>query len=283
MLMSLVALLSRFIRPSPAHRQGTRSQFAIYGMGRGVPPRLLLAFLIIVGFGTGRALALDVLERTFPVGEAISRPYLNASAGSGVLYIDSIGGSIPGTTLSAFDSAGQLYLSVQGTPTQIGTYTVSVAYHYFENVRTCDPDIPDLCWTDAVRHDQSKTFTIKIEQATLTISPATIREVAEGAALDITLSATGGGGAYSYSVTEGTLPPGVTLSPAGEFLGATTTDGSYTFTVTATDSYGSTGVRRGCGDQHRRQLHWSRDFTFHFGSVEFGPHLGSAELWHAHH
>lgn len=52
-------------------------------------------------------------------------------------------------------------------------------------------------------------------------------------------SASGGFGIYTYSYT-GTLPDGLTLSPGGVISGTTTATGSFSFTVTVTDSLGQT-------------------------------------------
>jgi hypothetical protein len=49
------------------------------------------------------------------------------------------------------------------------------------------------------------------------------------------LAAAGGAAPYSFSVTSGTLPTGMTLSSSGLLSGVPSTDGSYTFTVTVTD------------------------------------------------
>jgi VCBS repeat-containing protein len=48
--------------------------------------------------------------------------------------------------------------------------------------------------------------------------------------------ASGGGGSYTYAVTAGALPTGLTLSAAGSFSGAPTQTGTFNFTVTATDT-----------------------------------------------
>ncbi|MDE3198037.1 MAG: putative Ig domain-containing protein, partial [Acidobacteriota bacterium] len=53
-----------------------------------------------------------------------------------------------------------------------------------------------------------------------------------------TISATGGIPPYTFSVTDGTLPPGLNLDPSGMLSGTPTSSGNYTFTVTATDSSG---------------------------------------------
>ena len=50
-----------------------------------------------------------------------------------------------------------------------------------------------------------------------------------------TFSASGGSGTYAWTET-GTLPPGLTLSAAGQLSGTPLTAGTYPFTVTATDA-----------------------------------------------
>jgi uncharacterized repeat protein (TIGR03803 family) len=55
-----------------------------------------------------------------------------------------------------------------------------------------------------------------------------------------TISATGGSGSLTFSST-GTLPSGLTLSSGGVLTGTPTTAGSYSFTVTATDTASNTG------------------------------------------
>ena len=51
-----------------------------------------------------------------------------------------------------------------------------------------------------------------------------------------TIAALRTSGATSYSVTNGSLPPGLSLSPAGLLNGTPTTPGTYTFTVRLTDA-----------------------------------------------
>lgn len=57
------------------------------------------------------------------------------------------------------------------------------------------------------------------------------------------ITASGGSGSYTFSVTSGTLPPGLVLSGAGTLSGAATTAGTFTFTVTATDTDGAVDSR----------------------------------------
>src|SRR5437762_2709803 len=53
-----------------------------------------------------------------------------------------------------------------------------------------------------------------------------------------TVTATGGTGAKTFAVTAGSTPTGLTLSTSGVLSGTPTAAGSFTFTVTATDTVG---------------------------------------------
>ncbi|MCL2659747.1 MAG: Ig-like domain repeat protein, partial [Acidobacteriaceae bacterium] len=70
----------------------------------------------------------------------------------------------------------------------------------------------------------------------ITLTPA-LADGVYGAAYSETVTASGGvTPPYGFAVTVGSSPPGLTLSPSGVLSGTPTAPGSYTFTVTATDS-----------------------------------------------
>jgi uncharacterized repeat protein (TIGR03803 family) len=75
----------------------------------------------------------------------------------------------------------------------------------------------------------------------IALSPTTIPPATVGAAYSQTLSAVAGTAPYTFAVTAGSLPAGLTLSSAGVLSGTPTAAGSSSFTVTATDSTGATG------------------------------------------
>ena len=77
---------------------------------------------------------------------------------------------------------------------------------------------------------------------TLTVTPATLPQMTVGAPFSATLTASGGTAPYTFAVTAGSLPAGLSLSPAGALTGTPTTPGAFSFTVTATDSAASTGI-----------------------------------------
>jgi hypothetical protein len=78
----------------------------------------------------------------------------------------------------------------------------------------------------------------------ISVSPTNLLDGTVGTAYpDTTFTASGGAGAYAWSWT-GSLPSGMTVSPAGELSGTPTESGTFTFTVTATDANGCTGSQQ---------------------------------------
>ena len=143
---------------------------------------------------------------------------LSASGGSGSYVWSLTGGTLPaGLMLSASGT-------ISGTPTALGssTFTVQVA----------DSSTPALTAAAAL------TLTVVPIAVTTTSLPADPVDVA----YKQTLTAAGGTGRYTWKVTGGALPPGLTLSagtslsPGGVLSGTPTVAGSYTFTVQVTDA-----------------------------------------------
>jgi hypothetical protein len=77
----------------------------------------------------------------------------------------------------------------------------------------------------------------------ITISPATIPSGTASVAYNQTFTAAGGASPYTFSVSGGSLPPGLTLSSAGTLSGTPTQKGSFTFSVKATDANGCVASR----------------------------------------
>lgn len=76
--------------------------------------------------------------------------------------------------------------------------------------------------------------------APLDVGPPELPALTVGEPVDITLLTTGGVAPYTYAVTTGELPAGLTLDgDAGEISGIPTTAGPYAFTITSEDSLGA--------------------------------------------
>lgn len=70
------------------------------------------------------------------------------------------------------------------------------------------------------------------------LAPPTLPDGSVGVAYSQTITASGGTAPYTFMVTGGALPPGLTLTPDGVLAGTPTTNGSSTFTIRATDANG---------------------------------------------
>lgn len=79
---------------------------------------------------------------------------------------------------------------------------------------------------------------------TITVNPPTLPNGIIGNPYNQTITATGGSAPYTFTVSSGSLPTGLTLDPnTGVLSGTTTTGGTFNFNITATDSTTCTGVR----------------------------------------
>ncbi|WP_369986802.1 autotransporter domain-containing protein [Pseudomonas xanthosomatis] len=146
---------------------------------------------------------------------AYSQTLSTANGATPYSYVVSSGAVPPGLSLA---SGGVL----SGTPSAVGTFNFTVTS------------------TDAHNATGSKAYSLTVNAATIAITPTTLGTLNAGTAYSQTLSATGGNGSYTWS-SAGSLPPGITVSSAGLVSGTPTSSGNYSFTVTATDSLGSTG------------------------------------------
>ena len=182
-------------------------------------------FSVNVNGPPGGSCALPITG-TIPAG-TVGTAYsgsVSASGGIGAPYTFSInsGALPPGLTLSA---AG----AITGTPTTAGTYTFVV--------RGRDGDSPPSIGL------ASFSITIAAVPVTLVVNPATLPGGTTTVSYSQTITATAGTGPYSYNVSAGTLPGGLSLSVGGTLSGTPTTAGTYNFTVRALDSLGNTGTR----------------------------------------
>jgi hypothetical protein len=89
----------------------------------------------------------------------------------------------------------------------------------------------------------SQAYSIVIQPCpTITVSPATLPDGSVGSAYNQNVTASGGTAPYTFAVTSGALPAGLTLdSNTGAITGTPTTGETANFTITATDDNGCTG------------------------------------------
>lgn len=196
----------------------------------------------------GTAQAEDKVTTTLTVGVAPSgadRYLYRRISGAGLIYEDSLSGSIPGMTLGLFNYAGSFYITLNGAPTTPGVYTATGYFHYFayENQCTGDPYIDDYgCENVSRRVDVTVSATITVAAATLTVSPDSLGSLAVGQAASVSLSTSGGSGQYTYALHSGALPSGLSLS-GSSITGTPSSVGPYSFSIAVSDSYGNTASK----------------------------------------
>ncbi len=168
---------------------------------------------------------LTLLPAAGPLTNAtVASPYsltLTASGGTGPYIYTITAGSLPaGLSLNA--ATGVL----SGTPTAGGTFNFTAT--------SMDSS------TGTGPFTMSRAYSLTVGIPVITISPTSLPDATLAAAYSQTITASGGTSAYTYAVTAGSLPSGLTLSSAGVISGTPTATGTFNATITATDS--STGV-----------------------------------------
>jgi len=98
--------------------------------------------------------------------------------------------------------------------------------------------------TDAHGFSGQRAYTLSIVgQCVLQIAPEQLSEAKVAQGYEATLTASGGAGAYVFTISSGTLPAGLELTAEGKLSGTPSEEGQYTFTVQVTDSVNNEGTR----------------------------------------
>lgn len=189
--------------------------------GVGAPFTVSQAYSVTISVPT-----ITIAPTTLPdatIGIAYSQS-LSASGGTAPYSFSVSAGALPPGMLL---SAGGMFT---GTPSAGGSFTFTI---------TAADSSP------AGPYSASQVYTLTIGAPSITLAPTTLPAATMEAPYTAALSATGGIAPYSYAVTTGALPAGLTLSATGALSGTPSGHGSFAFTVTATDSSGGTGPYTG--------------------------------------
>jgi alpha-tubulin suppressor-like RCC1 family protein len=150
---------------------------------------------------------------------------ITASGGTAPYTFAVTAGSLPpGLSLNA--STGVL----SGTPTTTGTFPFTVTA------------TDATGGVGAIGCTGSQPYSLVISCATVALSPPSLPNGTTAVFYSQTITASGGSSPYTYTVTAGTLPPGLSLNAStGVLSGLPTGTGSFPFTISATDARGCTG------------------------------------------
>jgi uncharacterized protein YhjY with autotransporter beta-barrel domain len=174
------------------------------------------SFAIVV---TGGAVGISTTSLPQATAEsAYSQAVVAAGGATPYSFTLILGALPPGLSIS---SSG----TISGTPTADGTFNFTVQV------------------TDAATQTATQPLSLVVVAPTITVTPGSLPNGTAGMAYGQAVTASGGMGPYSFALTSGSLPSGMTLASDGTLAGTPTVSGTFNLTITATDNLGFTGAQ----------------------------------------
>ncbi|HHQ4756325.1 TPA: putative Ig domain-containing protein, partial [Aeromonas hydrophila] len=156
-------------------------------------------------------------------------------------------------TVAANSSANSITLNITGTATSVaiasaanhGTATASgTSITYTPTAGFSGPDSFTYTATNASGTSSPATVSITVSTPSITLNPGTLSNGSVGTAYSQTITATGGSAPYTYAITNGSLPAGLSLNTSsGVISGTPSASGTFNLTVTVTDANSASGFQ----------------------------------------
>ncbi|MEP7339870.1 MAG: putative Ig domain-containing protein, partial [Acidobacteriota bacterium] len=145
------------------------------------------------------------------IGQLYSQSFTQ-TGGIGAVTFSLTGTLPPGLSFNAATA------TISGTPTQVNSFSVTIKA------------------TDGNGCQGMRTYSLPVNCPALGFNPATLPGGTAGVAYSQAITVTGGGLPFTFTVSQGALPPGLTLSMAGVISGIPTQANTFNFSITATDA-----------------------------------------------
>jgi hypothetical protein len=173
--------------------------------------------------GTSATGANDKYTYVTPVAAGAASATVAYDSSSNGITLNLSGGaptSVAVATVAAHGTATASGTTISYTPTTGFFGTDSFTYTATNGAGTSAPAI----------------VSITVSAPTIMVSPATLTAGTVGSAYSQSLTASGGQAPYSFALATGALPGGLSLASNGAITGTPTAAGTFTFTVSGTDS-----------------------------------------------
>ncbi|RJS02619.1 autotransporter outer membrane beta-barrel domain-containing protein [Xanthomonas sp. CFBP 7698] len=195
--------------------------FTVSATDSGAPTTGSRAYTLVVAGAAVNLPATTLAPGT--AGQAYSAAITPASGGIAPYTYTLAAGVLPaGITVNSATGA------LSGTPTAPGTYNFTLT--------ATDS-------TSGTPSQGSRSYALTIAAPQIVVAPTTVPGATRGTAYSQALSASGGTAPYTYAIVSGVLPAGLTLASNGTLSGTATVEGTFNFTVQATDANSFTGTQ----------------------------------------